>query len=404
MVFIYFLLWIIPNYLVGDYYESNKWLGLTKSMLKECQTLKLRQDMMHHLESMMVEEEEQSALFIEHVLNETNLMINTIDNFMNDYKLEIDRFQSDMNRLYTMQLSKLFVFGYNNGSDIESDLNGSQGLSREQATLSHLPIAWIEKFGLDYLRMEGIKAPKRMLVRRILNSFTSELKLDFSTIFSSIFNSESAIADENSSSSSPLKLEICSGQGEWVVTQAKHDPGCRWVAMELRCNRVYDIFTQTILNKLENLCILQGDARHIIPTRIQASSIDYVFINHPEPPERVVGKGSTQGKHLLTTEFFNDVYDIMQINGKLSIVSDNLPYMKELTNQLANEFKQKFTSVGFEQGGRSYMNEWELDDVTLWRGELPEESGIKTEASSYFDRLWNKGQKTRRWFLMVRKQ
>ena len=368
-------------------------------MLKDCQTFKLRQDMMHHLESMMVEDEQQSALFIEHVLSETDLMIGLIENFMKNCKFEIDRFSSDMKRLYITQLSKLFLFGYNNESDVESDLNGSQELSREQAALSNLPIALIEKFGLTNLTIEGGKAPKRMLVRRIFDCFTSELNLDFSRIFLSFVDPESDVT----LSLSPIKLEICSGQGEWVVKQAKHDPLCRWIALELRCNRVYDIFSQAILHRVENLSILQGDARFIIPTRIQASSIDYVFINHPEPPERTVGKGSTQGKHLLTTQFFNEIYHIMRLNGRLSIVSDNLPYMKELTQQLADDFQQKFASVSFEHGAKSYINDMTVDGIDLWRGELPEESGIKAEASSYFDRLWNKGQKTRRWFLMVEK-
>ena len=358
--------------------------------------------MWHHLETMMLDEEERSALFIEHVLNESKLHIEMIEKFLDEYKLRVDTFQVDLNQLYAMQLSKLFLFGYNNNSDIETNLDYDlHEASKAKVALSHLSMAWIEKFGLDSIRAEG-NVSKRKIVGELFEKFTSDLELDFFRIFSTINSS-----DENNQLDKilmPLKLEICSGQGEWVVTQAKHDSFSRWIALELRCNRVYDIFTNAILQKVDNLCILQGDARYIIPDCMPNSSIDCVFINHPEPPQRVVGKGATQGQHLLTSNFFDAIHRLMVKNGKLSIVSDNLPYMEELTVQLAIGLEGKFVSGYFAQGCRSYIKETESGGISLWRGDLPEETGVTAEASSYFDRLWTRGQKVRRWFLFVEKR
>lgn len=47
------------------------------------------------------------------------------------------------------------------------------------------------------------------------------------------------------------------------------------------------------------MCILGGDAMRILPDRIESSSLDYLFVNHPEPPQQTGGLDS-QGKHLLT--------------------------------------------------------------------------------------------------------
>ena len=41
--------------------------------------------------------------------------------------------------------------------------------------------------------------------------------------------------------------------------------------------------------------------------------------------------------------------------------------------------------------------------VDVWRGEPGLEAGHVARASSYFDRMWDLGQKKRRWFLYVRK-
>ena len=49
----------------------------------------------------------------------------------------------------------------------------------------------------------------------------------------------------------------------------------------------------------DNLCVIGGDAAKILPERIQTGSIDFLFINHPEPPQQTGGFDS-QGKHMLT--------------------------------------------------------------------------------------------------------
>lgn len=49
----------------------------------------------------------------------------------------------------------------------------------------------------------------------------------------------------------------------------------------------------------DNVCVIGGDATQVLPQRIPSSSLDYLFINHPEPPQQTGGLDS-QGKHLLT--------------------------------------------------------------------------------------------------------
>ena len=185
----------------------------------------------------------------------------------------------------------------------------------------------------------------------------------------------------------PVNMEICSGSGEWVVSHAasdlyhrssKHDkrdkqaaappgltPRALWLALELRCDRVYHTICRSVLENLvrhsqhvressvadsalaqssppepsilgglSNLAVIGGDASHILPNRIAPGSIANVYINHPEPPERTGGVGDSEGQHLLTQSFFTEIHRILSKEGKCTIVTDNLPYAKSLLQAL----------------------------------------------------------------------
>lgn len=83
----------------------------------------------------------------------------------------------------------------------------------------------------------------------------------------------------------PIKLEICSGHGDWVVERANHDRGkVNWVALEIRFERVYTIFSKMIFRNLSNLVILAGEAKDILLNCIKPRIFDEIFINYPDPP------------------------------------------------------------------------------------------------------------------------
>jgi pentatricopeptide repeat protein len=292
----------------------------------------------------------------------------------------------------------------------------------------------------------------------------------------------------------PVKLEICSGDGEWVVAQAGADwvteagtrgaavanagggvrqPKALWVALELRCDRIQHTLAHYLLSRpttppataptaatntnvggdhaLHNLAFLSGNAAKIIPERLASGSIAEIFINHPQPPDRVTGGGGAhagsdknQGSHLLTQDFLAQLLRVLKVNGTVTIVTDNQSYGKSLAASLASLPAQ--SSSATQEGGATKAVlvggidryklpvDWEhsLDDshpvqvlaarssaaekagqptpsvqhartVDLWRGEAGPEVGPVTTASSYFDRMWDLGQKKRRWFIYVRK-
>jgi hypothetical protein len=64
----------------------------------------------------------------------------------------------------------------------------------------------------------------------------------------------------------PVKLEICSGGGEWAVTQAAADAGrAHWLTLELRHDRVHQTFLRAAFERVDNLCVLGGNAMEVLP-------------------------------------------------------------------------------------------------------------------------------------------
>lgn len=284
-------------------------------------------------------------------------------------------------------------------------------------------------------------------------------------------------------SSVPIKLEIGAGNGDWVVAQAEADRIIdrnnhtshgqqtsvnvtgQWLALELRCDRVYNILAnhllamrpmtylahhlpqqqqaqqqpqralQQLLDDIyyaNNLGILGGDASDIVQRRIPRNSIAEVYINYPQPPERITGSGKqgnrNQGKHLLTQEFFQQLILILREDGSLTLLTDNLLYAQNLAQSLV-ELAQHSSAkkallvdavADVIKGESDSDGAWKVQEqlpvvvrkegeeikrsITIWRGEPGRAAGHVADASSYFDRMWSMGQKKRRWFLFLRKQ
>ncbi|KAH9160257.1 hypothetical protein LEN26_001951 [Aphanomyces euteiches] len=181
----------------------------------------------------------------------------------------------------------------------------------------------------------------------------------------------------------PLKIEICSGAGEWIVSQAKKDPQARWMAMEIRHDRVYQVFTHAVFSGVDNLCIVGGDAAMAIRDHLETDLADFIFINQPEPPQQTGGAAATtQAKHLLTQPFLTDCVQLLKPGGRLTIVTDNKWYATLFLKTVA-----KLTDVEGVRLKKQQTVE-SIGAIHIYMGHPPKECGVADEhSSSYFDRL-----------------
>lgn len=206
--------------------------------------------------------------------------------------------------------------------------------------------------------------------------------------------------------SRPVRLEIASGAGEWAAAQAAAEEGAaNWATLELRHDRVYQGFSRAVFQGLSNLAVMGGDALRILPNHIPPSSISAIFVNHPEPPQQTGGADAkSQGFHLLSREFFIDMHRALEDGGMLTIVTDNRWYAMLLLKIVAalNNAGVRFKSKKLSEGSRVHSE----GGVHLYQGSPGPECGHVVKASSYFDRLWQKGinrhaETTNRFFLCI---
>jgi len=193
--------------------------------------------------------------------------------------------------------------------------------------------------------------------------------LDFKTIFESL--------SKGRRKSSPVKIEVCAGSGEWITNRALKEPNSNWVSLDIRHDRVFQTWSKAVLNNLSNILVLSGEANSVFTNNINSESVDEVIINFPEPPAM---EGSQQ--HLITTSFLAQIYRVLKDKGILIALTDNKPY-STIISKAVSQFKDRFESVFPQQFDTS----------------IPADYG-----SSYFDRFWNKGTLTNRYFFKYYKK
>jgi pentatricopeptide repeat protein len=319
----------------------------------------------------------------------------------------------------------------------------------------------IEKLGLDYYLQKKLNesAANSRIVRELVSSFGDEVKSnskkpksgqttcnsgpvaskidavltkvqgDLDNIFDgNVINFNRLFSERDSQSKHiPVKLEICSGTGEWVAQQALADFGkANWVALEVKHDRVYQTFLRMAFQNVRNLCSIHGDATAILPNHFSPGSVHSIFINHPEPPVQFGGWGSksegaaegetnnqeesaskgvpkksggdwSQGKHLLSLEFFAQLERVLIAGGTITVVTDNLWYGKMLLRSVASAPHPRLLSpVDVESNplmsdDASSVNPLSVHDeisgYKLYRGRPgPRVGHVAADASSYFDR------------------
>jgi tRNA (guanine-N7-)-methyltransferase len=160
----------------------------------------------------------------------------------------------------------------------------------------------------------------------------------------------------------PIKMEYCSGNGDWIVEKARTNPQYNWIALEKKYERVRKIWSKGQNYDLKNLFIISGEGFEVTTHFIHKNSLSEVFINFPDPwPKR------RDHKHRIIQPLFLDALaSVMQDKATLHIVTDDMPFsdsiIKIVNNNpsFVNTFDAPFFKVGNEDYGSSYFRElWE---------------------------------------------
>lgn len=120
----------------------------------------------------------------------------------------------------------------------------------------------------------------------------------------------------------PVRVEYCSGNGEWIAKKAEEDPSSNWVAVEIKFERVRSIWAKIKRKELNNLIVIFGEGCHTTSRYFPDSSIKETFINFPDPwPKR------RHAKHRIVQDpFVEQIARVLQPEGTLSVVTDDQDY------------------------------------------------------------------------------
>ena len=167
---------------------------------------------------------------------------------------------------------------------------------------------------------------------------TDDGRLKWKKVFSVDDTAGADVLDALPARKRPVKLEINSGSGEWVAAQAAAEASiARWVAMELRHDRVYDCFSRMVTGDLKNLAVVGGDASQVLRHHIADGSFAHICINFPESPQRTAaGSETTENNHLLTSDFFRILHASLADGGCITIFSHDYKYCKLLARTIAS--------------------------------------------------------------------
>lgn len=177
-----------------------------------------------------------------------------------------------------------------------------------------------------------------------------------------------------------VRVEICSGHGDWITRRAKLDRKVQWIGVEMRRNRVALTWMKALRSGVErNLSLMCGMAHDALSRQIPNASVSEVYVNYPDPPEWV---GSSQV--LVDAAFLEDAHRVLKPDGFLICVTDDSTYAMRMCRELAKASH--------------------LFAPTAGSGTLPFESGVPDDyGASYFDSMWTLGNQRDRYFMKYAK-
>lgn len=144
------------------------------------------------------------------------------------------------------------------------------------------------------------------------------------------------------SNTKPLAVEIGSGKGKFITTQAKLHPEKNFVAIEIQTTAAGIILRTKLEEKLDNLQILRGDAANIAPF-FPEHSVETIYLNFSDPWP----KKRHEKRRLTYKGFLAGYQKVLQPGGQLKFKTDNSGLFAYSLKSM-NNFGMKFDFVSVD--------------------------------------------------------
>lgn len=168
-----------------------------------------------------------------------------------------------------------------------------------------------------------------------------------------------------------LAVEFCSGNGHWIVDQAKRHPEFYWVAVEKRLSRAKKIFRKAELAGIQNLFVVCSEAKWFAHHYLKSASVSQIFVSFPDPWP----KDRHSHHRLFEPLFVEELTRICDLNAQFHLVTDHTEYLESALSCMKDHpsWKPLLPAphwITFELGewGYSYFGElWTSKGCSLYR-------------------------------------
>jgi tRNA (guanine-N7-)-methyltransferase len=150
----------------------------------------------------------------------------------------------------------------------------------------------------------------------------------------------------------PVHIEIGSGKGTFLVSQARHEPETNFLGIEW-ASRYYRYAVDRIGRwQLKNVRIIRTDATQFITDFIGDNSVDCFHIYFPDPwPKKRHNK-----RRFFCSENLEQLLRCLKKNGCIKIATDHAEYFQSMQAVLTKQ-ADKFEKIDFTSTAGAEKNE-----------------------------------------------
>ncbi|MBN1282255.1 MAG: tRNA (guanosine(46)-N7)-methyltransferase TrmB [Proteobacteria bacterium] len=163
-------------------------------------------------------------------------------------------------------------------------------------------------------------------------------------------------------------VEIGPGRGDFLFHLAESNPDASVVGIEIKGKRVDKIIRRIERRGLENVTVIQDDARAALPRLFAASTVDEIHIQFPDPwPKRRHAKHRPINEGLLA-----ECARVLKPGGTLSFITDHRPYaefssgMLARTEGIANCYAEPFVTDLADAFPTFFSEKWKAEGRSIY--------------------------------------
>jgi len=157
----------------------------------------------------------------------------------------------------------------------------------------------------------------------------------------------------------PVRIELCSGNGQWIGERAKENPHINWVGVEIRFDRARKIWLKSFRENIPNLYTVCAEGKTFLRYYAPLKSVEQSYINFPDPWPKL-----RHAKHrIVQAPFLSCLSSVLKEGAIATFATDDAPYRDQMIRELLGwipRFEAPHFRTDDEAYGDSYFR-------TLWK-------------------------------------